>query len=282
MAGTTLIDRSLVAIGGPDAESLLQGIITTDLDDLGTGEARAGALLTPQGKILFDFVISRNGSDGFLIEVARAIASDFIKRLMLYRLRAKVEIRHDEGRAVHAFWGEELAGAVLDTRFRGATAVYRTYGTVAATGGTPADYALLRIASGVAESGSDFTAGDAFPHEILFDLNGGVSFRKGCFVGQEVVSRMQHRGTARKRLVIVDADVPLAADGSAVDTDGRSIGTLGTVVGSRALALVRTDKAADAMDAEHTITAGGRAVRLSFPEWTGLTFERSAAEAGNG
>jgi folate-binding protein YgfZ len=278
MAGTTLNDRSLVEIGGPDAQSLLQGIITADIASLDTGEAKAGALLTPQGKILFDFVISREGADGFLLEVFRTAAADFVKRLALYRLRAKVEIRQDDSRPVRVFWNEAPEGGIRDTRFRVGTAVYRSYDAGPEPQGTPAEYALLRIASGVAESVSDFPAGDAFPHDVLFDLNGGVSFRKGCFVGQEVVSRMQHRGTARKRIVIADADEPLES-GATIEADGRPIGTLGTTAETRALALVRTDKAADAIEAGQPITAGGRVLRLSFPEWTGLSFERPAAEA---
>lgn len=281
MAGTTLTDRALVEVTGPDAESLLQGIVTTDLSNLATDEAKPGALLTPQGKILFDFVVSRDGSDGFRLELDRAAAADFVKRLTLYRLRAKVEIKHDDAPAVSVVWNEEPEGGIRDTRFRAGPSVWRRYGAPTVAEVSPQAYALLRIAAGVAESGHDFPSGDAFPHDVLYDLNGGVSFRKGCFVGQEVVSRMQHRGSARKRVAIVDADEPLQESGNALEADGRPVGTLGTVAGTRALAVVRTDKAADAMHANTPITVGGQPVRLSFPAWTGLTFERPAAEAGS-
>ncbi len=134
--------------------------------------------------------------------------------------------------------------------------------------------------AGIAESGSDFALQDAFPHDVLFDLTGGVSFRKGCYVGQEVVSRMQHRGTARRRVVVVTADAALPAAGTELLTGGKPIGTLGTVAGNRGLAIVRIDRAGEAIASATPILAGETAVSLSLPSWTGLAFPTSAAEEG--
>ncbi|HET7411242.1 MAG TPA: folate-binding protein YgfZ [Pararhizobium sp.] len=280
MPALKLDDRALIEVRGPDAESLLQGVLTPDLGTLAADEARAGALLTPQGKILFDFVISHT-DDGFRLETDRSIAGDFVKRLTLYKLRAKAEITPDTEAAVAVFWNEAPAGALKDSRFGGDVAVYRSYAPdLAATDGSREDYDGLGISAGVAESGRDFAVSDAFPHDVLFDLNGGVSFKKGCFVGQEVVSRMQHRGTARRRLAIAEAANPLPAPGTAVEAGERPVGALGTVVGNRALALVRTDRIADALASGQPVTAGGVAVTLSFPAWTGLSFERPAETAG--
>jgi len=279
MVSLRLTDRSLVEISGPDAELLLQGILTTDLATLAPAKARAGALLTPQGKILFDFLISRSGDDGFRLETDRANAAGLSKRLMLYKLRAKADISTVDDAPVVVSWGGATEGGLRDTRFRAGVSVHRSYdgrreNTDEAAGD---DYDRLRIASAVAESGHDFALSDAFPHDVLMDLNDGVSFRKGCFVGQEVVSRMQHRKSARKRIAIVEGEASLPASGTSIEAGGRGIGTVGTVVGNLALGLVRTDRVADALAQGASIAAGGVRVRLSFPDWTGLAFEPAAA-----
>jgi folate-binding protein YgfZ len=130
----------------------------------------------------------------------------------------------------------------------------------------------LRIKAGIAVSGADYALQDAFPHDVLMDINGGVSFQKGCFVGQEVVSRMKHRGTARRRVVAVSAQKPLPATGTELMAGGKPIGALGTVLGHEGLAIVRTDRAADAMASGTEILAGDVAVTLTLPAWSGLTF----------
>ena len=124
--------------------------------------------------------------------------------------------------------------------------------------------------------------GDAFPHDVLLDQTGGVGFRKGCYVGQEVVSRMQHRGTARRRVLIASADAPLPAPGTPVESGGRTLGALGTVSGAKALAIVRIDRVKEAMDAGQPIAADGVALTLSIPAWAGFTFPEAPAESAAG
>jgi folate-binding protein YgfZ len=131
----------------------------------------------------------------------------------------------------------------------------------------------------VAESGGDYALGDAFPHDVLLDQNGGVGFTKGCYVGQEVVSRMQHRGTARRRVMIVTASDDLPPAGSEIRTGGKPIGALGTVSGRHGLAIVRIDRVKDAIEAGQTIEAGDVALELSIPEWARYTLPETAAEA---
>ncbi|RVD50014.1 folate-binding protein YgfZ, partial [Mesorhizobium sp. M7A.F.Ca.ET.027.03.2.1] len=220
-----LKDRALVSVSGPDAEHFLQNILTTDLDILAPGEAKPGALLTPQGKILFDFLISRTGENAFRLECRADISDDFIRRLTLYKLRAKVEIAKSDQAFVTVAWGHEStpsqsdSTAAADTRFpKGA--VTRSYGETDERSDLAA-WQAFRIAGGIAESGSDYQLGDAFPHDVLLDETGGVGFKKGCYVGQEVVSRMQHRGTARRRVLIVSADRPLPAPRSELPVEGR-------------------------------------------------------------
>jgi len=136
----------------------------------------------------------------------------------------------------------------------------------------------LRINAGIVESGRDYALSDAFPHDIILDLTGGLSFRKGCYVGQEVVSRMQHRGTARKRPVIVRSEAALPATGTDLLAGGKPVGTLGSVSGTLGLAIVRIDRAADAMQSGTPITADGVPVTLELPAWTGLAFPQEASE----
>ncbi|TIT47035.1 MAG: folate-binding protein YgfZ, partial [Mesorhizobium sp.] len=158
-----LKDRALVSVSGPDAEHFLQNILTTDLDILAAGEARPGALLTPQGKILFDFLISRAGENTFHLECRSDIADDFIRRLMLYKLRAKVEIAKADQGLVTVAWGDDSTSSqfdstwVADARFSD-VAVSRFYGS-GADDGDLAAWQGLRIAHGIAESGSDYQLG---------------------------------------------------------------------------------------------------------------------------
>lgn len=289
-----LDNRALIDLSGPEAEHFLQNIVTTDLTELREGDALPGALLAPQGKILFDFLVSRREENGLRLECRNDIADDFIRRLMLYRLRAKVEIAKQDQHVVAVAWqgespssGDEsasqAAGALRDRRFL-SSAVFRRYDEPL----PPADASLVewtafRIEQGVTESGLDYALSDAFPHDVLLDQTGGVGFRKGCYIGQEVVSRMQHRGTARRRVLIARSSAPLPAPGSEISVNGRPIGTLGSVAGTTGLAAVRIDHVKDAMDSGTPILAGDTAISLSIPAWAGFGFpESKAASGGNG
>ena len=139
---------------------------------------------------------------------------------------------------------------------------------------TPDAYHAHRIGLGVPEGGRDFAFGDTFPHEALLDQLHGVSFTKGCFVGQEVVSRMQHRATVRKRVVAVHADVPLPRGPLPVLAGEVEIGRLGSVDGARGLALLRLDRVADAGRDGVSVTAGGAALSVEVPPFA--TFEIGA------
>lgn len=285
-----LIDRALVAVSGAEAEHFLQNILTTDLDALPEKEARPGALLSPQGKILFDFLISRiNGGGGFGLDCRADVADDFVRRLMFYRLRAKIEIRKREQEVVAVSWRDESAssssdstslsaesGVFHDRRFPAEATVNRQYNDVPEPSTDVATWNAFRIDSGIAESGSDFTLGDAFPHDILLDQMGGIGFAKGCYVGQEVVSRMQHRGTTRRRVLIAEAATDGLAPSAPITADGRALGNLGSVSGRKGLAIVRIDRVKDATDAETTIEAGGVPIRLSIPDWAKFTFPAGA------
>lgn len=290
MPTVVLSTRAFVTVSGPDAEHLLQSIITTDLAALPDGVARPGALLTPQGKILFDFLIGRAGPDGFVLECRSEIADDFMRRLMLYKLRAKLTIAKRDESLAAVSWRDESSSSesdstsfatdptgLRDARFPEALGVTRRPLADAAAGDDVSAWTELRIAHGVAESGSDYALSDAFPHDVLYDQNGGVGLRKGCYVGQEVVSRMHHRGTARRRVLVAEGVADLPEAGTPVLAQGRPAGTLGSVAGSKGLAVVRIDKVKAAMDAGEPVTAGGVALALSIPPGMGFGFPETSA-----
>ncbi|MEO8667233.1 MAG: folate-binding protein [Bauldia sp.] len=278
--------RGVVAVGGPEAGRFLNDLVTNDLDKIAPGGAGYGGLLTPQGKVLFDFLVFRDG-DRFLFEIKRDLAADFARRLTFYRLRAKVEIADlSAERQVVAAWGgaasPELAGLVApDPRLAGLgyRAIVGASGDISAPGyalGDEGSYDAWRIGLGVPEGGVDFPFGESFPHDADMDQLGGVDFGKGCYVGQEVVSRMEHRGTARRRLIQANAPGALAA-GDPITAAGRPIGTVGSTADGTAIALVRLDRAKEAMDAGTALMAGSTAVTLTLPGWARFGWPAGAA-----
>ncbi|MFB7145070.1 YgfZ/GcvT domain-containing protein [Agrobacterium sp. 16-172Ci] len=271
MPSALLADRRLIRVSGTGAEEFLNNLITADVENLPEGEARAAALLTPQGKILFDFLIWRDGGD-YLIETGVAEQDALLRRLTMYKLRAPVDLKAETVEGVSVFWNETAPTAgIRDGRFgKGGIDLYRMPG--ASASGDIAAYDALRVEHGIAQSGRDYALQDAFPHDVLMDVNDGVSFKKGCFVGQEVVSRMKHRGTARRRVVTVSAEGALAASGTEITADGKPVGTLGTVCGNRALAIVRIDRIADALASGTPLLAETVPVTVALPAWSGLSF----------
>ncbi|MBY5541339.1 folate-binding protein YgfZ [Rhizobium leguminosarum] len=288
MPAVFLKDRSLLFVSGAEAQSFLQNLITTDIAALEADEARPGALLTPQGKILFDFMIWRDG-DGYTIETDAGQRDGLLKRLTMYKLRAAVTLAQSTEEGITVSWGEDAEGAqgsqgargsrgARDSRFAKA-GVTLTRRAGRHGDGAEALYDALRISHGIVTSGSDFALQDAFPHDVLMDFNGGLSFRKGCYVGQEVVSRMQHRGTARRRVATVSAATDLPGTGTEITAAGKPVGTLGSVDGGNGLAIVRIDRAGAAMAAGTPLLAGDTPVSLVLPAWSGLVFPASADEA---
>jgi folate-binding protein YgfZ len=278
MPAAFLASRSLIRLTGKDAQDFLQGLITTDIDSLPEGEARPGALLTPQGKILFDFLVWREGDD-FLIETETAQREALMRRLTMYKLRAAVDITAGPEDGITVFWGDDSGkGSVKDAAFAKAGIL------LARVPGKPDDgpetaYHALRIEAGISISGYDYALQDAFPHDVLLDQTSGLSFRKGCYVGQEVVSRMQHRGTARRRVAIVSGEAALPASGTEIVAGGKPIGTLGSVAGNKGLAIVRIDRVGDALARGVPLSAGDVIVSLALPAWSGLSFPVEAEEA---
>lgn len=264
-----LDDRAVIAVDGVDARDLLQRLVTNDVETLAPGEARYAALLTPQGKIVTDFVVVAAG-DAFLLDTPAATAADFVKKLLQYRLRAKVTIAdRSSDLAVVAFAGAPPASASLayaDPR-EGAlwqrALVPRPILPQLGSGASEA-YHANRIRAGVPEGTLDFPYGDTFPHEANLDHLHGVDFTKGCYVGQEVVSRVHHRGTARRRIVPVAFAGAPPPRGTAIVTGDVAIGTMGSAAGERGLASIRLDKLAEVTG---PVTAGDLPLRIELPAW---------------
>ena len=250
-----LEDRGIVEVGGEEARALLQRLVTNDVEHLRAGEARYAALLSPQGKIAVDFLVvdatPAGSPDRFLLDCPAVLAAELAKKLMLYRLRAKVTIAdRSADLAVTAVWPDAPSSvglAIRDPRRDGLG--FRIVGERAGARPDPvarARYDLHRIALGVPDGGRDFSYGEAFPHDANLDRLGGVDFGKGCYVGQEVVSRVHHRGTARKRIEAVRFLGRAPAEGSEIAIGGIAIGTMGSSAEGIGLALVRIDRVAEA------------------------------------
>jgi tRNA-modifying protein YgfZ len=282
MKAAFLPDRRVVKVNGDGARDFLNGLVTSDVTLLRPGLGRFGALLTPQGKITADFLITEAPSGhggGFLMDCPRALAQPLTEKLGFYRLRAKVAIENlSDSLGVLAAWDgdpsvtpdlafadprnialgwrilvpEELAQKVAD--LIGAELI------------DSAAYEAHRIASGVPRGGLDFIYGDSFPHETNMDRLHGVDFEKGCYVGQEVVSRMQHRGTARTRTVRILLENFSPEPGTTIFAGDKPVGTLGSTSGQNGLALIRSDRVVDALAAGVPLTAGGLAIRLADPD----------------
>lgn len=282
MKAAFLPDRGVIKVSGEDARNFLNGLITTDVEQLAPGQARFGALLTPQGKIIVDFLITEiptGHGGGFLIDAPRALAKGLADKLGFYKLRAKVVVENlSDSLGVLAAWDGEPA-ATPDLAFadpRNAALGWRILipedlkqklaDLIGADLVDSSAYEAHRIATGVPRGGLDFMYGDAFPHETNMDHLHGVDFDKGCYVGQEVVSRMQHRGTARTRSVKVLLDDLSPEVGVSVMAGDKQVGTMGSSAKGKGIALVRIDRVADALDAGQALTAGGLALKLAEPD----------------
>lgn len=283
-------------VAGDDARRFLHGLVTADVSALAPGQARFAALLKPQGKIIADFFITEaEAADGggFFLDCPRALAQALAEKLTFYRLRAKVGIEDLSGKlGVLAAWdgaGTTECGLVYpDPRLHAlglrcilppglATDAARELGAMLTDA---AAYEAHRIALGIPRGGQDFIYGDAFPHEADMDQFGGVDFAKGCYIGQEVVSRIEHRGNARTRIVPVAYDGFAPEAGMAVLAGEKNVGTLGSTAEGHGLAMLRLDRVQDAQAAGTPLTAGGIPLRLIKPAWARFAFpgEPKAAE----
>jgi tRNA-modifying protein YgfZ len=288
MKAALLPDRGVVKVAGDHARNFLHGLVSADILTLAPGAARFCALLSPQGKIIADFIVVEAPAEhggGFFLDVPRALAKAVVDKLNIYKLRSRLIVEDlSEVLGVMAAWdgdGTTLVGlSYVDPRLpalglRVMLPPHRAADAAADLGAALVDareYEAHRIALGIPRGGLDFSYGDAFPHETDMDQLGGVDFAKGCYVGQEVVSRMEHRGIARTRAVPVRYEGTAPEPGVAVMAGGRQVGTMGSATGGRGLALLRLDRVADALSRGEPLVAGNVEIHPVKPDWARFAF----------
>jgi folate-binding protein YgfZ len=296
MEAALLPDRGIVKVSGDDARKFLNGLLTADTNKVTPQRAVFAALLTPQGKIMVDMIVAEAAAEdggGFFLDVPRALTRTLADRLGFYKLRAKVTVEDlSDALGVMAAWnGAGATDAALcyaDPRLPQlgmrcilpAEMVAEAAGELGATLTDASTYEAHRIALGIPRGGLDFNYSDAFPHEADMDQLGGVDFEKGCYVGQEVVSRVEHRGTARKRVVPVTFADFAPETGVAVKVGEIDVGVMGSAAKGRGLAMLHLGRIGDALAADQPILCGGVALHPVKPEWARFDWpgEAKAAE----
>jgi hypothetical protein len=307
MQAALLSDRGVVKVLGADARRFLHGLLTTDIEAMTQATPRYAALLTPQGKIVADLlVVQEETPQGpcFLLDCERTLVASLVAKLNFYKLRAKVMIEDaSDAAAVLALWDERTADAsgaeasigraaaapwFVDPRFAplGFRAIIKPSlaGAMAREQGAAlvdlSAYQAHRVALGVPRGGCDFAYGDAFPHEADMDQLNGVDFDKGCYVGQEVVSRMQHRANVRSRVVPVRIEGAAPEPGAPVLVGDKTVGVMGSAADGRGLALLRLDRVADAMGAGLSLAVGKASLHPVKPAWASFAWPFTEQAAG--
>jgi folate-binding protein YgfZ len=283
MQAALLPDRGALKVAGEGARRFLNGLATNDIAKVAPGRAQYAALLTPQGKIVADFLLTEAPAEdggGFFLDVPKALAPTLVDKLNFYKLRAKVTVEDlSEMLGVMAVWDgsgvSDYGLCYADPRLVALGWRIMLPPQLAAEAAEdlgaslvePAAYEVHRIALGVPRGGEDFSYGDTFPHEADMDQLAGVDFDKGCYVGQEVVSRVEHRNSARSRIVPVAYNGFAPVSGLPVMAGDKQVGTLGSTAKGRALALMRLDRVEDALVAGLPLTCGDTPIRMVKPDW---------------
>ncbi len=296
-SGAALLnDRGIIRISGSQARGFLQGLISNNMERVSAECALYGALLTPQGKFLYDFFIVEK-EDAFLLDCDGGARQSLFKRLMMYKLRAQIELEDVTGdfhsvaligEAATRFAGdktepgqawEALNGiAFIDPRLAAmgsrlilprdsAEDQLRKAGLPILE---PGAYTAHRLALGVPQGGADILYDKAFLLESNFDELHGVDHHKGCYIGQETTSRTKRKGSLRKRLLPVDVEGPLPAPGTDILAGDMVVGTVHSGQGARAIALIRLERAQKARQEDLALTAGDATLHIVTPDWISL------------
>jgi len=285
-------NRAAIKISGPEAQKLLNDVLTGTIPKT-SENANWWALLSPQGKIQVDGMIGwvegknstdiDNGNDGgFYLDVACEAKAQFLRRLNMFKLRADAKIEdlsasHDVGwrkqpdpnskQIEHKDAREEFIGMAMGTRIIAKKSATENWIN------NNGDLALKRINLGLCQLAQDFAPDNLFPHDIGMDLLGGIDFSKGCYVGQEVVSRMRHKGVVRKRPVIVtfiEGEPDDIKSGEEIVLENKKIGVVGKVIKGKSVGIVRLDRIEKSQISNATIC--GHGVILAVPSWASYDF----------
>ena len=274
--------RGVVRLAGTEAHAFLQGLVSNDVAGVGPHRAVYAAMLTPQGKYLHDFLVLALG-DGLALDCERARIDDLIRRLTMYRLRARIEIADMSDKYLVAALMDAAKpdldagdGALFPDPRLGALgwrAVLAREGAAArleAAGYTPAGaeaYDSLRLALGVPDGSRDMLVDRSFLLESNFEELNGVDFDKGCYVGQENTARQKHRGNVRKRLMPVAIDGPAPAPGTPILLGGRDAGTMRSSADGKGIALLRLEAVEEAAETQEPLVAGEARLTPVKPGW---------------
>jgi folate-binding protein YgfZ len=274
MTGPLRLDRALIRVSGPEAVSFLDNLLTQDVTRLAEARAQYAALLTPQGKVITDMMLWADG-DSVVIEADPARAGDLLRRLSMYKLRAAVALE-DVTHAHMVVWSETaLPGGQPDPR--SAALGWRALAARETAAPSDAAFNAHRLALGVPDLAHDCAPDEVFAGEALLEELNGVDFKKGCFVGQENVSRMKRRATTRKKFCPVTFAGAAPAFGAVVSAGAAELGQIRTGMDGRAMALLRLDRALAAQEDGVKILAEGKEMRLAPPPWLILPPREGAA-----
>lgn len=293
---TLLADRAVIRVSGPDRVSFLQGLVSNNIETITANTSGYGALLTPQGKFLFDFFVHQQDEESLLIECERgedgARAAELFKKLRMYKLRAKAELTDvsDSYDVVAVFGSDALASLSLDAT-PGATAQMangikavdprlaemgarvllpkNALAEMAAIGAQESDeetYHQLRVSLGVPNGSEELEVEKSILLESGFEELGGVDFKKGCYMGQELTARTKYRGLVRKRLLPIQIDGPAPAVGTAIMNGDKEAGIIRSVHGNGGIALIRLERIGDDAD----LRAEGAKITVTVPHWVQL------------
>lgn len=253
------LDRTLIRVAGPDAIGFLNNLLTQNIERLQSEPVVYAGLLTPQGKVVTDMFVWAD-IEGVVLDVDPARGPALLQRLTLYKLRAAVTLE-DVSAARAIFVGDAIDGP-SDPRL--AALGRRALGEPGAPGDATPCHAR-RISLGVPDLVLDAAPEEVFAGEALFDELNAVDFQKGCFVGQENVSRMKRRATTRKKFCRVAFDGPAPAPGTPILAGAADLGSIRSGQEGSAIALLRLDRALEAPD--QALAAEGRPIRLDPPDW---------------
>lgn len=286
---TELEHRALVGLSGEGRVAFLQGLVSADVTRANEATSLYGALLTPQGKFLYDFFLQ--GADEFLtMEVEREGRQDFRQRLARFRLRSKIALADRDDWRVYAAFGADAAAALGLSPERGATLSFddgvvmvdprlasagirawlpsaEKFRALGFTRVEPAQWDLHRIGLGLADGRRDLVAEKTILLEAGFDELQGVDWEKGCFMGQEMTARSKYRGQIKKRLMIVAIDGPAPAPGSLIHRGDQEVGEMRSHAGQLGLAVIRLD----CLESGGPLSAGDASLTPIRPDWANFS-----------
>jgi folate-binding protein YgfZ len=291
-----LPDRAVIRVSGPDRVSFLQGLVSNNIETISAEKSGYGALLTPQGKFLFDFFVYHQDEDSLLIECERGEngerAAELFKKLRMYKLRAKAELSNvTDSYDVIAVFGKDALSALSLDATPGATAHIangikavdprlaemgarvllpkNALTEMAAIGAEESDietYHEMRVSLGIPNGSEELEIEKSILLENGFEELGGVDFKKGCYMGQELTARTKYRGLVRKRLLPIKIDGPAPDAGTPIMNGDKEAGIIRSVHGDHGLAMIRLER----VEGDAELSAGDAKITVSVPDWVQL------------